>query len=147
MAGEAPAGGAQLTAYAVPAAGAAPRGAELRTFLAATLPEYMLPAAVVVLAELPRTPTGKVDRQALPRPDLGELEAGGVPAVPRNIVEEMLSEIWRDLLKVERLGVHDNFFTLGGQSRWRPNWSPGCATASAGRSRCAASSSAPRSRS
>ncbi len=115
VAREAP-GGLQLVAYAVPAAGAAPRGPELRAFLAEKLPEYMVPAVVMVLAELPRTASGKVDRRALPRPETGVLETGLAPVSPRNLVEEMLAEIWRDLLQVERLGVDDNFFTLGGHS-------------------------------
>ncbi|MFL5383053.1 MAG: amino acid adenylation domain-containing protein [Longimicrobiaceae bacterium] len=91
-------------------------GAELRAYLAGRLPEHLVPAAVVVLPALPLTATGKVDRQALPAPDLAALAgpAGGV--MPRNHAEEVLARVWCELLGVERVGVHDDFFEIGGDS-------------------------------
>jgi len=100
----------------VTAHGPLPTGGELRAFLKETLPEYMLPSVYLFLDKLPLTPHGKVDRRALPRPEIGarELEAPFVAA--RNAVEEVLSEIFAEVLGVERVGVNDNFFELGGHS-------------------------------
>jgi acyl-coenzyme A synthetase/AMP-(fatty) acid ligase len=105
----------RLIAYVVPAATGEPLHAEdLRETLLARLPEYMVPAVFVELAELPLSPNGKVDRRALPRqevmPDMVRFEA------PRDEVEARLAEIWSELLQVERVGIHDGFFTLGGDS-------------------------------
>jgi amino acid adenylation domain-containing protein len=89
---------------------------ELRQFLAQHLPEYMLPSAVVVLPALPRTPNGKLDRRALHNdatPVLGPQNSYVAPGTPD---EELLAEIWSDVLRRERIGVHDNFFALGGHS-------------------------------
>jgi acyl-coenzyme A synthetase/AMP-(fatty) acid ligase/acyl carrier protein len=85
----------------------------LRESLVERLPEYMVPSAWVVLDELPLTSSGKVDRRALPEPEIEE--RGGYEA-PRDEVEEVLAEVWREVLGVERVGVHDNFFELGGDS-------------------------------
>ncbi len=105
----------QLVAYWVAAGGAAPAAEELRAFLAGRLPEYMLPAVFVPLAALPLNAHGKVDRGALPAPAAArEALAGAAP--PRNAREALLAEIWRGVLGVERVGVHDNFFQLGGDS-------------------------------
>jgi amino acid adenylation domain-containing protein len=93
------------------------RGRELRDRLARQLPDYMVPAAVVVLDRLPRLPNGKLDRRSLPAPDAGggEPEAGFV--APRGPLEELLAGIWSEVLGVERVGVEDDFFTeLGGHS-------------------------------
>src|SRR6185295_15477995 len=79
------------------------------------LPEYMVPAAYVWLAELPLTPNGKVDRRALPQPGDSQLPSRSYVA-PRHAAEELLAQIWRELLRVERVGVTDNFFELGGHS-------------------------------
>jgi len=88
---------------------------ELKAHLRGKLPEYMLPAAYVFLDMLPMTATGKVDRCALPAPS--DAEAGGRAFVaPRNDVEEQVAEIWRELLKAGRVGIHDNFFESGGDS-------------------------------
>jgi amino acid adenylation domain-containing protein len=111
------AGGTTLVAYVVPAgepaAAAAPEA--LRAFLAAKLPDYMVPAAFVTLAELPLTPNGKVDLKALPEPDLRAV-SGGEPAAPRTPLEELLAAIWAELIGVGEVGIHDNFFKLGGHS-------------------------------
>ncbi|WP_369356029.1 amino acid adenylation domain-containing protein [Streptomyces sp. cg2] len=103
-----------LVAYVVPDRGAAPDPEELAAHLASALPEYMVPSSFVVLDALPLTPNGKIDRRALPDP---EPAAGGTAyAAPRNAVEEALAAVWAEVLDVERIGVHDNFFALGGDS-------------------------------
>jgi acyl carrier protein len=109
-------GDRRLVAYIVPAAEAlAPGVDQLRGFLQARLPEHMIPSAFVVLDALPLTPSGKVDRRALPAPD--QTRAGLEALVtPRTPVEEAIAEIWMAVLKLERVGVHDNFFALGGHS-------------------------------
>ncbi len=85
---------------------------ELRAWLAARLPEHMVPPQIVVLDRLPLTPNGKLDRAALPAPEAPAREV--VP--PRDALEEQLAALWRRLLSVETLSIHDNFFELGGHS-------------------------------
>jgi amino acid adenylation domain-containing protein len=89
---------------------------ELRAFLHARLPDYMIPAIFVLLAALPLTPSGKIDRQALPAPDAipSGQEAGFV--APRTPIEDLLAQIWATLLRLERVSIHDRFFDLGGHS-------------------------------
>ncbi|HEX2092011.1 MAG TPA: condensation domain-containing protein, partial [Longimicrobiaceae bacterium] len=91
----------------------APPAAELRGYLGERLPEYMIPAVWVVLEALPLTPNGKLDRGALPLP---EGTGGGAHVAPRTPTEERLAGIWAEVLGVERVGVHDDFFALGGHS-------------------------------
>jgi len=88
----------------------------LRNFLADKLPEYMIPSAFMYLDTLPLTVNGKVDRHALPTPDIARLELEETFAAPRNFVEEALASIWSEVLAVEQVGIHDNFFNLGGHS-------------------------------
>ena len=105
-----PAGGdKQLVAYVV----GTDDTEALRTFLGGRLPDYMLPAAFVPLDALPISAHGKVDRKALPAPGAAR-ETGS--AAPRNAREELLAGIWREALGLERVGIHDNFFQLGGDS-------------------------------
>ena len=78
------------------------------------LPEYMVPAAVVVLEELPLSASGKVDRRRLPAPE-GRPQVGGYVEA-RTQVEQALAQIWREVLRLDRVGVEDNFFDLGGDS-------------------------------
>ncbi|HEX6910169.1 MAG TPA: condensation domain-containing protein, partial [Longimicrobium sp.] len=107
-------GDRRLVAYAVPRGDAAPTAQALRDAARERLPEYMVPAAFVLLERLPVTSTGKVDRAALPAP---EREGPGERyAAPRTPAEETLAGIWAEVLHVERVGVHDNFFELGGHS-------------------------------
>jgi len=87
----------------------------LRTALQAHLPDYMVPSMVVVLDALPRLPNGKIDRRALPAPDLGGMTGSNYVA-PRTATEELLAGIWGDILGVEQVGTQDNFFELGGHS-------------------------------
>ncbi|WP_017902380.1 amino acid adenylation domain-containing protein, partial [Pseudomonas asplenii] len=88
---------------------------ELRGHLQAVLPEYMVPAAYVQLDALPLTPNGKLDRKALPAPDAGALISREYEA-PQGETENLLAQLWAELLKVERVGRHDHFFELGGHS-------------------------------
>ncbi|WP_233387217.1 condensation domain-containing protein, partial [Methylobacterium sp. C25] len=108
--------GLQLVGYAVPAGEADLDGASLRAALGAVLPDYMVPAHVVVLDALPLTPNGKVDRRALPAPALPEAggEAGFV--APQGEAETAFAEIWAEVLGLERVSVSDDFFELGGDS-------------------------------
>jgi amino acid adenylation domain-containing protein len=111
MAREDEPGDRRLAVYVVPAA---PLGAEaLRAHLRARLPEHMVPSAFVFLHALPLSPNGKVDRGRLPAPEYGSRERYAAPATP---VEERLAEVWREVLKVERVGRDDGFFELGGHS-------------------------------
>ena len=89
---------------------------ELRSYLEERLPEYMIPAAFVMMEELPLTEHGKVDRRALPEPDRARPELEKDFVAPRTDTEEVLASIWSRVLGVERVGIHDNFFDLGGDS-------------------------------
>lgn len=109
-------GGKRLVAYLTTKNGAAPGVSELREYLKIKVPEYMVPAAFVVLDKFPLTNNGKVDRKALPAPELSRLDAGKNFVAPRTDAEKALAEIWQEVLRVERVGVHDNFFELGGDS-------------------------------
>jgi amino acid adenylation domain-containing protein len=88
---------------------------EVRNFLKEKLPEYMLPSAIVILDALPLSANRKLDRRALPAPDLHNQLSDRYVA-PRKPIEEIVSVIWAQVLKVERVGIHDNFFELGGHS-------------------------------
>ncbi|MEZ4868993.1 MAG: amino acid adenylation domain-containing protein [Caldilineaceae bacterium] len=90
------------------------RVARIRTFLRQRLPDYMVPAAIVPLDSLPLTPNGKVNRQALPTPAF--VSQGTELTAPRTSVEESLVTIWRDVLGLDAVGIHDSFFDLGGHS-------------------------------
>ncbi|WP_147068854.1 non-ribosomal peptide synthetase [Microcystis aeruginosa] len=105
----------RLVAYIVPPKNVTPSTNELRQFLKARLPDYMIPSAFVTLETLPLTPNGKLDHRALPEPNLrGEIELNFV--APRNLEEEILAKIWSQVLRVEPVGIYDNFFELGGDS-------------------------------
>jgi fengycin family lipopeptide synthetase B len=116
LAREETAGEKRLVAYLVKAPGAAPSISELREFLKEKLPEYMTPAAFVMLDALPMTENGKMDRRALPAPDAARPDLEEAYVAPRNAREERLAEIWARVLGLERVGIHDNFFELGGDS-------------------------------
>ncbi|HEX7242510.1 MAG TPA: amino acid adenylation domain-containing protein, partial [Longimicrobiaceae bacterium] len=109
-------GDVRLVAYSVAAVEPAPAFGELRAWLRERLPEYMVPSAFVALDGLPRTPSGKVDRNALPAPDAADT-TGLTPFVgPRSELEAEVARIWSEVLGVERVGVHHGFFELGGHS-------------------------------
>jgi acyl-coenzyme A synthetase/AMP-(fatty) acid ligase/acyl carrier protein len=113
-------GDRRLAAYVVPRNGTPPGVSELRSFAAASLPDYMVPAAFVVLDALPLTPSGKVDRRALPAPDRGRAAGDGETVAPRTEAEETVAAIWCKVLGLDRVGVTDSFFALGGHSLLLP---------------------------
>ncbi|MEH2161155.1 MAG: amino acid adenylation domain-containing protein, partial [Nostoc sp.] len=106
----------RLVAYIVPQQQPALSISELRQFLKTKLPQYMIPAEILILESLPLTPNGKIDRRALPAPDTNNLamQASFIP--PLDLVEQKLAQIWAEVLKVYPVGVKDNFFDLGGHS-------------------------------
>ncbi|HEX8559980.1 MAG TPA: amino acid adenylation domain-containing protein [Pyrinomonadaceae bacterium] len=105
-----------LVSYIVTRPGFAPTSGELRRRLKEQLPEYMIPSAFVILDEMPLTPNGKVNRAALPEPEQTLADAESAYLAPRTPVEEELADIWAGMLGLARVGVHDNFFDLGGHS-------------------------------
>jgi amino acid adenylation domain-containing protein/thioester reductase-like protein len=107
----------RLIAYVVPTADAtAPSATDLRAYLGGKLPEYMVPGVYVPLDALPLSPNGKVDRNALPVPDLTRPDVAHEYVAPRTPAEMKLAAVWAEVLHVERVGVRDNFFELGGHS-------------------------------
>jgi acyl carrier protein len=107
--------GQELIAYIKHSHGSEDDG-HLRSWLKEQLPDYMVPSAFISLAEIPLTPNGKVDRKRLPKPQTST-RAGSTPtALPRNRLEEQLAEVWSEILRVDRVGIRDNFFDLGGHS-------------------------------
>ena len=109
-------GDRRLVAYIVPHPQQAPTVSELRDHLQAKLPDHMLPAAFVLLDSLPLTAHGKLDRRALPVPGLARPDLEEPYVAPRTPIEEILAGIWGQVLKGEQVGIHDNFFALGGDS-------------------------------
>ncbi len=109
-------GDKRLVAYVVPTQEPAPTIDQLRDFLLQRLPDYMVPAAFVLLDALPLLPNGKVNRQALPEPDVARPELAKAFVAPRTKLEEFLASLWRDILGIEKVGIHDDFFELGGDS-------------------------------
>ncbi|MCG8349646.1 MAG: condensation domain-containing protein, partial [Chloroflexales bacterium] len=95
---------------------AQPAVAVFRQWVQQKLPDYMVPAAFVLLAALPLTPNGKVDRKALPAPDAVRSDLDDAYVVPATPAEETLAQIWSEVLGVKQVGIHDNFFVLGGDS-------------------------------
>ncbi|MEV0961457.1 amino acid adenylation domain-containing protein [Streptomyces sp. NPDC049910] len=108
-------GDERLVAYVTPADEAVPAPGALRSHLAGRLPEYMVPAAFVVLEALPLTTNGKLNKRALPAPGREALGPAGSVA-PRTVTEERIAAVWADVLGLEQVGVEDGFFELGGHS-------------------------------
>ena len=106
----------RLVAYYVTAVNGGVPAAELGPYLRSRLPEYMVPSAIIALNEFPLTGNGKIDRGALPA--LGDLrpELERTYVAPRNATESLVAEIWANVFRLERVGIHDNFFDLGGHS-------------------------------
>ncbi|MHC5819627.1 MAG: non-ribosomal peptide synthetase, partial [Nostoc sp.] len=105
-----------IVAYVVPQKEQTLTVTELRDFLESKLPNYMIPAAFIMLEALPLTPNGKVDRKALPAPDDSRPELEAVYQAPQTEVEKAIAKIWQEVLHVEDVGIDDNFFGLGGHS-------------------------------
>jgi amino acid adenylation domain-containing protein len=110
----------RLAAYVVLHGSGAPPDADLRAFLRERLPDYMVPAHVVFLPALPLTPSGKVDRRALPAPERARVADETSWIAPRTEAEEMVAAIWAELLGLQRISATDNFFELGGHSLLLP---------------------------
>jgi amino acid adenylation domain-containing protein len=108
-------GDRRLVAYVAPASASAPAG-ELREYLKARLPAYMLPSAFVLIDTFPLTPNGKLDRKALPAPEGFSHEPDESYVAPRTPTEEVLARVWCEVLNLKQVGIHDNFFELGGHS-------------------------------
>ena len=106
----------RLVAYIVWKQGESSQTGELRNFIKGHLPEYMLPSAFVEMNALPLSPNGKVDRKLLPAPDGARPELEQAFVAPRNEVEQTLSNIWSEVLRLDQIGINDNFFDLGGHS-------------------------------
>lgn len=115
-----------LVGYIVPKHKQTLSVSELHRFLRQKLPEYMVPSTFVMLKALPLTPNGKVNRNALPEPDdhRPELEATYEP--PQTEVEQTIANIWQQMLHVEKVGIQDNFFDLGGHSLLLVQTIPNC---------------------
>jgi hypothetical protein len=105
-----------LIAYVVPEKNSDISAGELRTDLGHYLQDAFIPSAFVFLAQLPLLPNGKIDRKALPAAKPGDPEPGQNIVMPRTPVEKILVELWQTILGIEQVGIHDNFFALGGHS-------------------------------
>lgn len=109
-------GNNRLVAYLVPANESAPTVSALQSALFQSLPDYMVPTAFVMMDALPQTPNGKLDRMALPAPGTARPELESKFVAPRTQVEKTLTRIWCEVLGLDRVGVHDSFLELGGDS-------------------------------
>jgi amino acid adenylation domain-containing protein len=109
-------GDKRLVAYYIPPAGQKPGAGDLRRYLQGKLPDYMCPAFFVELQTFPFTPNRKIDRKALPKPDMSMLQAGSRHVAPQRQKETQLVAIWQDILKRQPIGLDDSFFDLGGHS-------------------------------
>ena len=109
-------GDSKLIAYLVPQSQPPPTASSLRTFFENKLPDYMVPSTFVTLQEMPVTSTGKINRRALPEPGNSRPELSNLYAAPRIPVEVELERIWANVLCLTQVGIHDNFFDLGGHS-------------------------------
>jgi len=105
-----------MVAYVVTADGSGISAHDLRGYLQPKLPDYMVPSAFMFLESLPLTPNGKLDRKVLPAPDHHRPELDDGFTAPTTPVEEILANIWCMVLKLDKVGIHDNFFHLGGHS-------------------------------
>jgi amino acid adenylation domain-containing protein len=105
-----------MVAYVVPNPTSVFTATDLRQFLKNQLPDYMVPATFMSLESLPLTSHGKVDYRALPAAEKGRQASAAVFAVPRTVEEELLANIWSEMLEIEQVGIYDNFFELGGDS-------------------------------
>ena len=106
----------RLAAYVVPAGSSRPTVSELRSFLKEQLPEYMIPSSFTLLESMPLTPSGKVDRKALPQADTSRPELEAEYVTPQTGAQQSVAAIWQEVLGLEQVGLYDNFFDLGGHS-------------------------------
>ena len=106
----------RLIGYLIASAGTSPQTANLQQFLKSKLPDYMVPSALVVLGKFPLTPNGKINRKALPAPTPDRATSKQTFVPPRTATEKTLAQLWQELLRLPRVGIHDNFFEIGGHS-------------------------------
>jgi acyl carrier protein len=107
----------QLVAYLALRGSEVPSSGQLRRFVAGNLPDYMIPSVFVFLEAMPLSANGKIDRRALPAPAEGERpRLNGAVVLPSSEIEQTIAAIWRQVLRIETIGIHDNFFELGGHS-------------------------------
>jgi amino acid adenylation domain-containing protein len=109
-------GDKRLVAYVVPRPGQQPAVDELHRHVQQRLPAYMVPAAFMLMEAFPQTPNGKIDRRALPAPDTVSVERESSFVAPQTLLQQQLADIWKDLLQTHPIGIHDNFFEMGGHS-------------------------------
>ncbi|ARV58862.1 hypothetical protein BZZ01_09635 [Nostocales cyanobacterium HT-58-2] len=109
-------GDKRLVAYVIAEQQSSPSTHQLRQFLQQLLPDYMLPSAFVFVQALPLTPNGKIDRPALPVPDSIRPQLEEILVLPQTATQEVVAEVWQQVLSLEQIGIHDNFFELGGHS-------------------------------
>jgi amino acid adenylation domain-containing protein len=106
----------RLIAYILPCSAASPAPLALRHFLQEKLPHYMVPAAFIFLDALPLTPSGKINRRALPALETAQIALTSAYVAPKTNLEQAIAQIWREVLQIENVGIYDNFFDLGGHS-------------------------------
>jgi amino acid adenylation domain-containing protein/non-ribosomal peptide synthase protein (TIGR01720 family) len=106
----------RLAGYVTPTDEPKPDVGELRRYLKNSLPDYMVPAFLIVCDNLPLTVSGKVDRKALPKPSDKELQSNQTYVAPRTDLEKLVADIWKDVLGLEKVGIQSNYFELGGDS-------------------------------
>jgi amino acid adenylation domain-containing protein len=106
----------RLVAYVVAHANSSLTGRDLRDYLGSLVPDYMTPSQFIFLDRFPLTPSGKVDRKLLPSPDAAKEESGSDVVLPRSPIEALLLEAWSETLARREIGIHDDFFDLGGHS-------------------------------
>ncbi|MCI0493534.1 amino acid adenylation domain-containing protein [candidate division KSB1 bacterium] len=106
----------KLIAYITKDHKSVPDNGEIREFLKAKLPDYMIPSFFIFLESFPLTQSGKIDRKALPQPDDLKLATDATYVKPRTEIEQIIATIWQEVLRLEKVGVYDNFFDLGGHS-------------------------------
>jgi hypothetical protein len=109
-------GDRRLVGYIVPDGETVPNNNELRNFLLEKLPDYMVPFIFIKMDSLPINPNGKVDRKALPKPDQSRPDLEKAYVAPRTELEQFIVDIWKDILGIDKIGIYDNFFDLGGNS-------------------------------
>jgi malonyl CoA-acyl carrier protein transacylase len=111
-------GDKRLIAYVVPTQEGVHQSLEstLRNYFKEHLPNYMVPSAIVVLEKMPLTPSGKVDRRSLPQPDISRREVEEALILPQSDIEKIIAHVWQQVIQLEEVGIHDNFFDLGGNS-------------------------------
>jgi amino acid adenylation domain-containing protein len=109
-------GDRRLVGYIVPDGETVPNNNELRNFLLEKLPDYMVPFIFIKMDSLPINPNGKVDRKALPKPDQSRPDLEKAYVAPRTDLEQFIVDIWKEILNLDKIGIYDNFFDLGGNS-------------------------------